>query len=349
MFNRSARLCLLLPALCALGCTRDQLKQVVGDDTAIGHDSALDTGDTGDSLPIGDSDESGDSVGDSAPDTAAGAEVDASFNVIYQESSYDHLVGLCVVQVAYYEPADGDTSGTGSGTVMAMPTSPGECAYTAFDPEEEVDPGPIEIRGTLSAGDAVTLSDDAAIVLPAEEQDNGELTYRLADCTQTNFPFARTLDLSAPGSADVPAHALHQPVAVGPNLVRVLPDDADLEGGLVVQSVAQPLEWAWTYASDPPETAEGPIIPQEMFVIRHRTVADNFTFEALACMPGAQGELDVPAEAMALLSPDATDGSTYTSSQVDVYWDGPDVDTPWGQLLRVRSIITFGGLMTLTE
>lgn len=275
-------------------------------------------------------------------------ETDASFNVAYQYGAFGGSQGRCQVEIAFFQPTTDDGSGGSSGQSISMPSAPGECAFTSFDLDGTVADGSMNIRGTWTAGDSLTLDDGATIPLPKVPHDDGTLTYALADCRHDTFPFARAFDVVAPGGdGGLPGFTLEAAVGVGPDLVRVLPDDAHLDQGILDQSVSEDMEWAWEYASDPPETAEGPMVSQEIFLLRNNRRSDNATLEAVACYPAATGELVVPVDMMSQLTPDPGDGSLYASAQVDVYWDGGDVQTQWGQLVKVRSLITLSGELRL--
>ena len=283
---------------------------------------------------------------DSVDSTVAEATIDASFNVAIQHSTFGDTLGRCQVEVAFYEPDGGDGTGGGSGTVIAMPTIPGTCAYTAFDPEAEDVAGSMNVRGTLEAGSALTLADDAPVSLPAVDHDDGTVTYAMEACSRETFPFARTFDVVGEG-AGIPAFTLSEAVAIGSDLGRTLPLDDAIVLGRVTQSLTEPLEWGWTRLHDAPETSEGPVVPSDMFIVRHARHADNRLLEALACLPTDEHGIVISAADLGQLSP--TTEATYAYGQIDTYSDGLPVAAPWGQFVKVRSLVSWSGEIVLVS
>lgn len=274
--------------------------------------------------------------------------IQASFNAILQYNRFGAEVGRCDLEIAFFVPEEGDGTGGGEGRSMTMPTEPGTCAYTWFDPEEEVAAGAINLRGTLPAGDAVTLTDDAPIALDAVADDHGNVTYLLEDCRRETFPFTRRFDASAPGvEGGIPAFTLPSAVGVGPDVTRVLPEDDALDREALPVPLDEPLVWEWALDGDAPETSEGGMTRSEMFVLRNNRRADNFVLEAIACLPAELGRVEVPVELLSQLTPDPGDDSTYAAGQVDVYWNGGAVVTAWGSLAKVQTLVSLSGELRL--
>ncbi len=143
----------------------------------------------------------------------------------------------------------------------------------------------------------------------------------------------------------IPSFTLSEAVAVGPDLGRTLPLDDAIVLGKVTQSLTEPLAWGWERLHDAPQTSEGPVVPREMFVVRHARRADNRLLEALACLPGDERGVVISAADLGQLSP--TTDATYAYGQIDTYWDGLVVAAPWGQLVKVRSLVSWSGEIVL--
>lgn len=275
-------------------------------------------------------------------------DTNATFNAILQYTRFGAAVGRCDLEFAFYAPAEGDGLGGGSGRVIEVPNTPGTCAFTAFDPDEPSVPGAINARGTRSAGAAVTLADHATVTLAATVGAEGGLTYLLDDCRHETFPFARTFDIFAPGeSGGIPAFSLEAPVAVGPDLVRVLPTDESLVADILPTSLAAPLVLEWALAHTPPETADGALTRTEVFLLRNTRRSDNAVLQAIACIPETPGRVEVPAAYMGLLTPDPGDDSTYAMAQIDVYFEAVPVLTSWGTLATIQSQVSLSGELRL--
>ncbi len=283
---------------------------------------------------------------DSGGDAVAGGHIDAAFNVAIQYSNFGATLGRCQIEVAFYEPATDDGTGGGHGDEIALPALPGTCSYTTFDPDEAVIEGSMNVRGTLEAGDFLALDDGDSVPLPAQEHTDGTVTYALAGCAREAFPFGRTFDVAAEGSA-IPAFILDEAVAVGPDLGRTLPLEREIVAGRVTQSLSEPLEWGWERLHAMPETSAGPVVPREMFIVRHARREDDRLLETLACMPSDEHGVVISAADLALLSP--TTDSTYAYGQIDAYSDGLAVEAPWGQLVKVRSLVSWSGELVLVS
>jgi len=274
--------------------------------------------------------------------------IQASFNAILQYNRFGAEVGRCDLEIAFFVPEDGDGTGGGEGRSITMPTEPGTCAYTWFDPEEEVAAGAINLRGTLPAGDAVTLTDAAPIALDAAADAHGNVTYLYDDCRRETFPFTRHFDVSAAGvDGGIPAFALAGAVGVGPDVTRVLPEDDALDREVLPVPLDEPLVWEWALDGDAPETSEGEMTRSEMFVLRNTRRSDNFVLEAIACLPAELGRVEVPVELLSQLTPDPGDDSTYAAGQADVYWNGGAVVTAWGSLAKVQTLVSLSGELRL--
>jgi hypothetical protein len=276
-------------------------------------------------------------------------DIDAAFDVSYAYGGFGTSDAGGRIEVAFFRPEEGDGSGGGGGQGVTFPEAVGDCAYTEFDLSEEQSDGEISIRGSYEAGDVLELEDDAGtLTLDREEDDGGTLRYRLADGAHGAYPFGRTLDLRGWGGLDgVPPFLVEGMMAIGPDVEQLLPAAEDLDAGVLHQSVSEELEWAWDYLHAIPETAKGPVETTMVFMIRTQRRTDNRTTEALACLPATDGYFVVEAEDLGQLAVDPGDGSTYTMAQLDLYWDGADVATPWGDFVRIRSWMAVSGEVRL--
>lgn len=293
----------------------------------------------------------------------------ASFNVGIESSAYGITLGRCEVQVAFYEPDEDDGLGEVPGeeddidnedaqdtseeesefaTVIPIVDTPGECEYARFNPDEEVTPGAPNIRGTLTAGDEVLLSDENPIALELVEVGENVWTYSMPGCGQATFPFSRTFSVSAPGEIDgVPGFSLENAVVVGPDFDFNGLESLNDEDQWVVPADSD-FDVTWTESAAAPENADGPIAPNQSFTIVTSRMGDNRLVEVLSCEPNQSGQMIVPAESLAMLTQTRELGDeVYTSLQLDIEYLGEEVEAPWGELVRVRSRVSKSGRLQI--
>lgn len=293
----------------------------------------------------------------------------ASFNVGIESSAYGTTLGRCEVQVAFYQPDEDDGLGEVPGedndvdnpdaqdtseeesefaTVIPIVDTPGECEYARFNPDDVNEPGAPNIRGTLTAGDEVLLTDENPITLELVEMGENGWSYAMSGCTQATFPFSRTFSVSAPGEIDgVPGFSLENAVVVGP--------DFDFNG---LESLNEEDQWSvpadadfevtWTESAAAPENADGPISPNQSFTIVTSRIGDNRLVEVLSCEPNQSGQMIVPQESLALLTQTRELGDdVYTSLQLDIEYLGEEVEASWGELVRIRSRVSKSGRLQI--
>lgn len=279
--------------------------------------------------------------------------VDASFSVVHQRTSFGSDTTICWIQAAFYEAGGDDGQGSGGdGQVIEIPSEPGTCAYTAFTDEAVAD-GSMQVRGTVDAGRALGLiGEDRILRLDRDVNQDGQPVYAMASCSDSAFPFGETFDVFAPGSAQaegLDGFTLRDAVAVGPDIRRVEPGDEAVADGQLHHDNDEPLRFAWEHLHDPPITSSGEVVSSPLLFLRNTRRGENRTFEALACRPEFDGAVEVPVETLAMLTPDDGSGETYVQAQIDVTWSGESVTAPWGQVLKIQSLVTFGGVMNLVD
>lgn len=274
-------------------------------------------------------------------------EAEASINLRFEYGDFGERVSACSAEVAFYTISEDDGYGDGNtaGTIT-QPEDAGTCAFTALT-DTSGSGGSLSVRGSVDAGESLRMWGAARLDLPRQESGDA-LTYS-TNCSAETYPFGHTLSLSGNGVAGgIGTFTLHDVVAVTPDIRQTAPTDADLDAGILPQSVSEPMDWGWEWTGPFPTTADGPAETSQMFYIRNMRRDDNAIFEAIACMPDEDGWLTVPAEMMSLLTPDPGDDSLYASAQLDTYVYGVEGDAPWGETVRVQSKVVLSGLVRLT-
>lgn len=311
-------------------------------DTASSFEPDADAEDTG---------PEGEGAGDGEVVEPAEEQANASINLIFQYSSFGNTAAGCVFDVAFYPVTEDDGYGSGgTAQTIDLPTEPGTCAFTRFDPDDTGTGGSMTVRGTDDAGAELHAYNGAYdIPLRRQESEDGTVRYRWEECTHSGFPFAQTLSLRGDGKAGgIAAFDLPEVIAVGPDVIQNHPSPEDLDRGVLPTSLAQPFDWQWAWSAGFPSTAEGPVAVTQMFVIRNARTADNQLLEALACKPTEDGGLTVDPSDLGQLTPDPGDDSTYGAAQLDTYFEGAAAEAPWGETLRAQSLISLSGLLRLS-
>lgn len=286
-----------------------------------------------------------------ADDSATVATANASINLILQYTDFGNRAQSCYFGVAFYRVSEDDGyADGGTAQTITMPTEPGTCAFTLFDPDDTGMGGSMTVLGTLDAGPELHAYNDAYnIELVREESEDGSLRYRWDACGRDGFPFAQTLSLRGAGvEGGIASFDLLDVIAVGPDLIQGFPRFSDVEDGVLPHSLSQPLDWEWSWSAPFPSTSEGPVAMSEMFVIRNARSADNQILESLACMPSEAGALTVAPADLAQLTPDPGDHSIYANGQLDAFFYGAPSLAPWGQTLRAQSLISVSGVLRLS-
>ncbi len=276
-----------------------------------------------------------------------------SFSVALQRGDWGATITRCQVEVAFTDPGshDGLWEGTGN-AVIELPKAPGTCAYTSFG-EDEQSLGLWQVRGSWQGGEALWLhGPDDSLELVRQTDEDGRVYYGLEACDDDIFPFSEVLDIEVPGDDGddgLGAFFAEEAFVVGPDIVLTeLPADLDESARLVLDPPRDHV-LAWDYRQDMPVARGAAVQHVPYLMLRNMHQGEEQPFEALACQPDVWGQITVPAADLAQLEPmqdDAT-GDPYLAMQLDAWYEGPKVRTPWGSSTRVLSAVTEGGIALL--
>ncbi len=271
---------------------------------------------------------------------------DGSAHATLQRASWGSSPTQCALEVAFTvpaEPVEPEEGPSTPGVFIEVPDEPGTCAYTAFSLHDTHAADPIGVRGSVDAGASVQLADsEGAMGLTRLEGAEG-IRYRRDDCTPASWPGGRTLDLSVAGSAregGLPAFTMREVVAVGPDIRRLRPTDAELSGDTVEHPHGTPFTFAWEEVGPRPLLNGRPVVPGKILFFRHIEISEGRIFEALACRALESGRFEVAAADMARLAPD--DAGTYVVAQVDLQWYADRIPDTWGSL-NSRGVTSLSG------
>ena len=303
---------------------------------------------------------------------SASSAIHVSFDVGFQRNNWGDTLQRCQVQIAFTREGESDGMGMGEAPMeepIRLPSEEGWCQTTRFedvdddappepqDDEHAPEPGPGDnwnLRGTLDAGCRVWLhGEHESWALNRNIDHKDRVTYELEDCDGRSFPFGQVLGLEVSESdAKPPLAGLELPEAfvVGfPLEVEVLLESP--QQGIVYHRVDNPFIVAWEEVGAEAGLA-GDWEHEELAVIRVAEFGVADPVEALACRPpleadeflfGADQLSDLPHNEYA----DSDRWST--SFQVDSRYKGPPLSTPWGEVLRVESTVSNGGLLVLFD
>jgi hypothetical protein len=301
------------------------------------------------------------------PETIS-ARFDISIDVAFQRNNFGQEVSRCQFQVAlyYYYQSDlfeeGGEGGEGEEhSKIDFPEQAGQCVLTTFsDSPQRGGRGEREdnwqIRGTIDAGETVFLRGENRDLELVRMHDFGDrVYYDLENCNEDSFPFAQILDLDAPEAnigSEFDALYLEGAIITGPSLTVITPGPELLEAGYVFHPNNQDFEMAWVEEEDHPDLGETQIHHDKVIFLRNSEGYQNhFHFEAIACRPDTDTSMTITAEVLQELTPNANreDEDYYLAVQVDATTIAPESETPWGQLLHSRTMITDGGVVRLYE
>lgn len=282
-----------------------------------------------------------------------------SVDVAFQQGNWGQQVQRCQIQVAFQTVAETDEVPASSGRpVIEMPSQDGECAYTWLGTDEGGGPDNWQESGSLVGPERMWLhSRLQTLELERVDLDDGQVRYEWLDCSEETFPFGEVFDLDVPGveGSDIPGFYVGEAFGVGPALDLYAP--VPVEGDKLVHVWGDPLYTAWDHLGDTPEVRGAPVPVSSGIYVRNYESPDpdagpqpSQEFEALGCRPDGD-RLHIDAEHVLELEPNVTesdvDAELYTSFQVDVQYESPSIELPWGQTLAIRSTVTDGGLVHL--
>ncbi|MEE2751268.1 MAG: hypothetical protein VX519_07550, partial [Myxococcota bacterium] len=303
---------------------------------------------------------------------SAASTINVSFDVGFQRNNWGETLQRCQVEVAFTRVGESDGMGMGEAPMsepVGIPEEEGWCQTTRFDdvdddaPPEPRDeehgpaPGPGDnwhLRGTLDAGCRIWLhGESGSWPLQRQIDHKDRVTYELESCDGREFPFGEVLDLEVSEADARPPLAglrLEQAFVVGfPLEVEVLLEDP--QQGIVYHRVDNPFIVAWEEVGVE-SGLEGDWEHEEVAVIRVAEFGVADAVEALACRPPVEADeiLCGPDQLSDLPHNEFADSDRWsTSFQVDSRYTGLPLATPWGELLRVQSTISDGGLVVLYE
>ena len=297
-----------------------------------------------------------------------GPEMDLSFDIALQRNGWGETIGRCQIQLAFTNKGDdGWGSPQGPPVTVAYPENPGECVYTDLVPEPSVDEGcggdpgngggggvdPNEenwnLAGVFEGSDVVWLhSGYRSLALERVELDAGGVRYEWTGCNDEDFPFGEVFDLEVPPSADedgIQGFYVEEAFGIGPDMALLSPSDEPGDAGKVFHASSDALTATWEHAQ-----ASDLGLERRVDVVYRNFTVDMQPIEAVVCLP-AGDVFTTQSAAFELLqaNPDPMTQEVLLGFQVDAVYDSPPFMTPWGQSVRVRSLVTEGGNIHLYD
>jgi hypothetical protein len=290
------------------------------------------------------------------PETIA-ARFDISIDVAFQRSNFGQDVSRCQFQVALYYYYQSDfLGGGGNQQHIDFPEEAGACLMTEFpEPQSNGDQDLWQIRGSIDAGEKIFLiGRNQDLELHRSEDFGGRIFYDMADCSAESFPFSEVFDLNAPDAnmgSDYDALYLEQAIVVGPSLRVTSPGSDLVVDGQVFHPNDAEFEMAWVEAGEVPDLETEGLRHEKLIFLRNAEKGQRHPFEAMACRPSTENRLLIPVETLQEFTANPTESADdyYTAIQVDSQTNAPSTETPWGQLLHSRAVVTDGGVIRLFE
>jgi hypothetical protein len=291
------------------------------------------------------------------PETIA-ARFDISIDVAFQRTNFGQDISRCQFQVALYYYYQSDFLGEGGNNQhIDFPNTAGACLMTEFpEPQSNGQQDDLwQVRGSIDAGETIYLvGRNRDLELHRIEDFGGRIYYDMADCNAETFPFSEVFDLNAPDAnmgSDYDALYLEQAIVVGPNL-RVTSPEADLvEEGQVFQPNDTDFEMAWEETGEVPELGTERVHHEKLIFLRNAEKGQHHPFEAMACRPSTENSMVIAGTTLQefTANPSESADDYYTAIQVDAQTIAPATETPWGQLVHSRAVVTDGGVIRLFE
>jgi len=293
------------------------------------------------------------------PETIS-ARFDISIDVAFQRNNFGEDVSRCQFQVALYYYYQTDLLGDGGGDHphIEFPHETGACVMTELPgpPEEGEFDNNWRLRGSIDAGERIYLHGDTHELELTRVEDFGDrIYYDIEDCDEDTFPFADVFDLDAPEAnmgSDFEALYLENAIVTSPKLTVTSPDGAMMENGILYHPNTESFEMAWEEEGSVPSLGQENYIHHEKQIfMRNSHKGQHHPFEAMACRPSSDTHMVVSTDTLQQLTPNegVSDESYYTAIQVDSQTIAPESETPWGQLVHSRAVVTDGGLLHLYE
>ncbi|MCP4806522.1 MAG: hypothetical protein GY884_14375 [Proteobacteria bacterium] len=289
-------------------------------------------------------------------------------DVAFQQGNWGADTTRCQIQVAF-EP-EGEHVDAGHGNtdrpVIEFPETVDSCAYSWLSeddapPSEDNNNGYGDDNwqevGSIAGPERIWIhSDWRTIELEKIELGDGLVRYEWADCSEETFPFGEVFDLDVPGTqgADVPGFYVSEAFGVAPRLDLYAPVPGD--GDWLVHAATSPLYTAWDHIGEAPIVRDEELPRWTGVFFRNYEKADQGQpmpeFEALACLP-ENDRMHIQGPDIAQLEPNAEErldtAELYASFQVDVQYQNPSIELPWGQSLTILSTVTDGGIVHLWD
>ena len=301
-----------------------------------------------------------------------GPDMNLSIDIALQRNHWGNQVSRCQIQLAFVAPgSDGWGAPAGPDAPpgsLIYPETPGECIYTDLyvvpdtspgegeDPDDPDDSDLVEnwnLAGAFEGADVLWLhSGYRSIALERTELGEDEVRYQWNGCNEADFPFGEVFDIDAPASSDpdgIQAFYIEEAFGIGPDLDLLTPVDQPGDGGTVFHTLGRSLPATWEHLD------EGPLVRGGKLGRRVDVVIRNFdderkALEGVVCLSD-DDQFTTPAMFFDDLqsNPDHDTENYSLGYQIDAVYNSPAFEAPWGQFVRVRSMITEGGNVHLYD
>jgi len=313
-----------------------------------------------------------------APDVEYPA-VDMTVDVALQRMHWGEQTTRCQIQIAFHKPLEDDhPSGNGGGDsnaqgVIHIPDDPGTCMYSDLAPsqappsEESHDNNEHDNQGEndnwqeageiFGAPQIFLHSAERTITLHQQPLADGQVRYEWDGCNEEAFPFGEIFDIEVPDHDEegaLPGFYVVEAFGVGPDLT--LQDPVPNDSHRLNHENTIDLWADWDFLGEVPRVRGQELVREVQVFIRNYEFDQDGQgtpeFEALACTPPGDWN-EIRDDDLALLIPnpsaDTNNAPFYGAFQVDASYQSPEIELPWGQALRIRTMVTEGGAVHLWE